>query len=392
MLIVVIWSLGRNQTLGAWNGFWRRRMHWLGVGAAATVVYLVAHAAVLTALDAPPGDGREMFSLPSQQIARVVRDAPDSLTDADRNAIARYYPGIDVGASYEFDRADAVKNQLDSQALAATPSDYLNLWLRLGKDHPASYLDTLLASTTGYWYPGAPYKATGSAYRLVSPDDWVMLVNRPFYRPGLTVEQVDPNLGSDRESVDPRRDALAKEINYRLPQLPIIGWAFSIGAWTWAAVVLTAVVILRRRRVAAPVVVLQILVWGTAMISPVYAEARYSLPMLAMLPLLLAIAGSARLASTRLAARGEDQAVPEVVAEGADAHGHDLRVTMVETTFDGISWIWNPTASRENRPRSRRLIPTPTTRYRENEPRKNRARAPPLGIIASADRGGGRRA
>ncbi|MHA3724900.1 DUF6020 family protein [Leucobacter sp. HY1910] len=298
MLLIVLFFLGRDRLQGLWRGFYLRRAQWLGLGGTAVILYVAGHAALITTLDALPGDKREMFSLPSQQIARVVRDYPEQLDASSREAIDRYYAGADIGKAYVFDRADAVKNRFDSEAFDADPAGFVKLWLRQGAEHPASYVDTLLASTTGYWYPDMPYAKRGPAYRLVSHDDWVMMLNASStaFKGENTAHELDPNLDSDRTEPGRYRAFFAHEINHKLPQLPIIGWALNIGVWTWAAVFLTAIAMLRRRSAAAPVSVLLLLVWGTAMISPVFAEARYAAPLLSMLPLLAVIAGSRRTA------------------------------------------------------------------------------------------------
>ena len=292
LLIVCVWAMGRSGIRRGWNRWWPDRIRWLGIGAGVVVLYVVGHAALISLVAAPASDKREMFSLPSQQIARVVRDNPESLTDAQRAAIARFYPDADIGKAYTFDRADAVKNRFDSAAFDADARGYLSLWAELGLAHPLSYVDTLLASTTGYWYPHAPYRIPPSGYRLVSHDDWVMMLNTPAHRSGLTVDEIDPAATSSRDDPEAHRALLAKEINLRLPQIPGVGLAVTIGAWTWAAVILTAASVLRRRAEALPAAVLCVLVWGTAMISPVYAEARYASPVLALLPLFLVVAGA----------------------------------------------------------------------------------------------------
>ena len=75
-------------------------------------------------------------------------------------------------------------------------------------------------------------------------------------------------------------------VNVHLPSIPVLGAAFSIGGWTWAALVFAAVAFLRRRRAHVPVFLLAAAVLATCLISPVFAEARYAYPILLLLPLL----------------------------------------------------------------------------------------------------------
>ena len=256
------------------------RRRWLVAGAAAVVAYLVIHAGLMAAFHVEPGSEAEAYSLPSQQIARVVRDDGAALSAEDHAAIERYYPGTNLGEVYRPRLADPVKGALDTQALDADRPGYLGLWLRLGVEYPQAWGDAALAATSGYWYPG-------TTYLQVRAEDWTVQVSRYSVADDVPRDAIDPNVSS---CADPPayRTAMASAVNSWLRVLPVPGWLQSLGLWFWACVVLAVMAWLRHRAEAVPVVVLAGMVWVTCMVSPVYAEARYAYPLLLLVPVLAA--------------------------------------------------------------------------------------------------------
>lgn len=257
----------------------RTLVTWLGLGLIAVGSYFAIHTTLLDSLDATAGSKVEAFSVPSQQIARVVRDAPESLTTQDWADLARFYPGGDLGLDYLPHLADNTKGAMDAAAFEADPRGYLEFWTRLGKANPVLYVEATLAGTSGYWYPHTRYWQTQAT-------DWTVLVNTPQYNHGVTPGSVDPEITDPRLEPPWHKGAAATMVNVHLPSIPVLGAAFSIGGWTWAALVFAAVAFLRRRRAHVPAFLLAAAVLGTCLISPVFAEARYAYPILLLLPLL----------------------------------------------------------------------------------------------------------
>ncbi|WP_156174991.1 MULTISPECIES: DUF6020 family protein [unclassified Leucobacter] len=284
MVLVVVCFLGAHA--------WKARAKWLAIGLLPVVLYLLAQPLLLDLTNAAPGSTREMFSVPSQQISRVVRDDPKSLSAEQRESIARFYSGKNLGALYDPHLADPVKNALDTEALNSDLSGYLLLWAKLGAEHPKAYLESFLEGTVGYWYPNVSYWKVNSA-------DWVAKANQfhanelkdPSHGPGMSEEFLS-QIPSDRTTNEGYRRVLSAEVDNRLPDIPVIGWTLKLGAWTWAVLICAAIAFVRRRVIAIPVLVLEAFVWVSCLISPVFAEARYAIPMLAMLPLLAVLAGT----------------------------------------------------------------------------------------------------
>lgn len=254
------------------------RLRWLATGLASFVLYSGLHMGLIAALHVQPASETEAWSLPVQQIARVAKNHPGELSPAEESKLEYFFQGEDIGAIYEPWKSNVVKDRIDPEALAADRAGLIALWVALGKEHPATYLDALAAQTYGYWYPE-------TYYWMVPALDWTAMVN-------LEADRIPETEGLQEEVPEGRitgtliRERVAAELNGNLRHIPVFGWLFSLGAWSWAALVLAGVAVARRQLVAVPAVVLAGMVWAACMISPVYAEARYAFPLLLLLPLL----------------------------------------------------------------------------------------------------------
>lgn len=228
---------------------------------------------------ATPGSSVEAFSLPSQQIARTVRDASGSLTNNQSTAIEHFYPGVELGEIYEPDLADPTKGALDEKALQDDLPGYVKLWFSTMLTAPRAHVEASLAGTSGYWNPE-------TRYWLVQGGDWTFLVNGAKYNQERPPVVVDRQVVGLREGIAPHKVDAVIGVNEHLRSVPVLRWFLSLGAWTWLTLILVAVAALRRSRTAAPAAAASLLVLGTCLISPVFAEARYAYPMLLLLPVL----------------------------------------------------------------------------------------------------------
>lgn len=260
--------------------FLRRRelMKWLIVGLGSVVLFLAAYTGVMLALQVQPGSEVEAWSMPSQQIARVVKKHGDSLTEAQVQLTETFFPGADLGELYRPGVSDPVKKALDSSQLSANRETFLSLWFELGKEYPATYFEAFVDQTYGYWYPGV-------SYWVVSDQDWGTMVEWNAVTSERTKFLADQ---APIHSLTPDHVKLAATefVNVQMRDIPVIGWFLSLGAWTWATTLLGVIALLRRQSIATVVLLISGMVWLSAMFSPVFAEARYVYPMLLLLPLL----------------------------------------------------------------------------------------------------------
>lgn len=101
-----------------------------------------------------PGGKQEIFALPLQQVANVIRSEPSLLTSEDWDIVANTYPiGVDkLSKAYDWKAADGVKGY--SQPKHADYIRFLQLWVKLGWEKPGSYLGAWLGLNAGWFTPG----------------------------------------------------------------------------------------------------------------------------------------------------------------------------------------------------------------------------------------------
>ncbi len=123
--------------------------------AGCVALYFAASGALAWALDAESGSRVEMLSIPLQQLARVLRDDPQSVTQSDRGLIDEFYWEDDPAALYDPAIADPVKWAIDYDLIDERPGDILAVWARLGASHPTEYAEAFLQQNLPYLLPGA---------------------------------------------------------------------------------------------------------------------------------------------------------------------------------------------------------------------------------------------
>lgn len=266
-----------------------RRSPLLAGGAFATgiVVYLAGHAGLIALTGAETGSPAEALSVPVQQIARTVRDHGADLPEHTRAEIEFFFPGVDLAKRYKPGLSDPVKGALDRQRFTDNKGRFVSLWFSVVRQYPATATKATLVGTRGYWYPK-------THHWLVFTSDWDAQVGG-FLRDvlGLDPASLDPNFQEGDEALSRPKVVVENLIHGGLRAAPLLDLALYLGYWTWAAVLLTGGLWVRRRSVGIPAVAVAVCSWGICMISPVFAEARYALPILVTLPVMLGALTSA---------------------------------------------------------------------------------------------------
>jgi hypothetical protein len=266
----------------------RDLFRWVGFGISAIMLYLAGHALIVLALDVRPGSEVEAWSLPVQQIARTAKLDAETLSDAERATIAKFFNDADLGKRYEPGSSDPIKGVLSEDLMKTNRSEFIDLWIRLGKEHPITYVDATLNQTLGYWYPDV-------TYWMVSASSWSDILRftaadkrRDTVEKRIAISLYKDLNGGVTTAVVPYTPELYPLNSIR--RIPIIGWFLSLGAWVWSAILLCAVSVVRRNPQTRSVGILMSAVWVTCLLSPVFAEARYAYPIFLLLPLLGSLA------------------------------------------------------------------------------------------------------
>ena len=123
------------------------------VGGAA-LIYLLYVGPFYSLMNVGGGSLAEMLSVPMQQMARVYTYERDSVSEEDLELLYEIIPQEYLSV-YEATNADNVKWGFEEETFLESPLVYLKLWIRLGLQHPLTYINSFLIQTVDYWYPFA---------------------------------------------------------------------------------------------------------------------------------------------------------------------------------------------------------------------------------------------
>ena len=116
---------------------------------------------------AEKGSKAEMLSLPMQQMARSYVYHQEEFSKEDRDELLRFFDESAL-LQYTYYLSDPVKNGLDMEEFEL--SDFVRLWLRLGRQFPGEYVKSPLYNTMGLWYMGGD-SSCYVEYRMLPPFD-----------------------------------------------------------------------------------------------------------------------------------------------------------------------------------------------------------------------------
>jgi len=222
---------------------------------------------VLTAMQIPGSDSVESLSIPIQQVSRVIVDG-SSLSDADSELLSHVVDLDEVPSLYISWLSDPMKEEIRSKDLSyfeSHLSDYVNLWIRLGLKHPASYLKAWIDQTKGYWNAGYDY----FLYAETITDN------------SYGVEKTAG--GNPIASMFSLYFGLSRHIIFFEP-------LHSIGLHVWILILCFLLNLLKRREEWVISVPVLLLVAGLWIGTPVYCSFRYVYPLFVSFPLILSTA------------------------------------------------------------------------------------------------------
>ena len=208
----------------------------------------------------------EGFSIPLQQIARVVFYDPDSLSDDQKQVIADYFNGRDLAALYNPVLSNNVKFSLDEDAFAKNPQPLIKLWWDLGRTHLKAYIEAPLQNSYGYWWPGA-VKLQNAALGL-GYENYCGIHSQPLIRSKI-MEKIGDFM-----------------LNDRYYTVPVLSWLFTPGLFGWILFFLWRWSRYRSNSMRIALVPLLSL-WIQMLGCPAFCELRYVYGLPAALPLMM---------------------------------------------------------------------------------------------------------
>lgn len=228
-------------------------------------VYMVLILHVLyPALKISPGSKAEMYSVPFQQIARLVKEQGDHIAKEDREVIGKVLTKYDeLAERYNPELADPVKSTYNKYTTSAEMSDFLKVWAKYLGKYPSLYVQATMCGCYGYFYPEAEH--------------W--LVYTQIEPPGLNYGVKSP------EKLRTWRMEL-NQMSYIIKQIPGLGMLVSLGFYTWLLIFQIVYLVYRKeyRKILlwTPIIVLIL----TVLVGPANTMPRYVYPMVLSMPLL----------------------------------------------------------------------------------------------------------
>ena len=111
---------------------------------------------------------KEMSSVPSQQLGRVLLKNPSVYSFDDLEKLKEYYNNIETlknACKNNPSIADLQKNQLDQKKVNEDKIGYIKFWLEIGIKDTKNYIEAFLYNNLGLWYPNKNYPD----YRMYHP-------------------------------------------------------------------------------------------------------------------------------------------------------------------------------------------------------------------------------
>lgn len=233
-------------------------------------VYMVLILHVLyPALKISPGSKAEMYSVPFQQIARLIKEQGDHIEKEDQEVIRKVLPKYDkLAKRYNPELADPVKSTYNKYTTQKEMSDFLKVWAKYLRKYPSLYVQATMANCYGYFYPEAEH--------------W--LVYTQIEPPGLAYGVESP------EKLSVWRKEL-NQMSYIIKQIPGLGMLVSLGFYTWLMIIQIVFLVYRKENKKILLWVPLIVLMLTVFVGPANTMPRYIYPLILSMPLLWALSG-----------------------------------------------------------------------------------------------------
>lgn len=222
----------------------------------------------------------DVLSVIWQPLARTVRDHKEEFTQQELKTLKELVDIQPFGDAYDSRICDPVRNYITMEPFKQNPAKYIKLWAALGIKYPKSYLDALLASGYGYYYPE-------TLYWVYTPSSYLTTV-KTFNERGLCF---DPNAESYDYKIAEKVQAIRTHLISPLScarRIPFISWFFSIGLY-FEIYLLLFVYNLKKQQSLLPLYLIPLAIFISCIMSPVFAEMRYAYPAILIFPVFSAI-------------------------------------------------------------------------------------------------------
>lgn len=225
---------------------------------------------LLPALHITPGSIREVFSVPFQQTARLVKYHSDDLSTSEIETIDKVLGYETLGDRYKPNIVDPVKNEFNKETTNEELIEYFKVWFMGLFKHPVTYINATVNTVYGYFYPNT--------------SNWYVYHN---YDKRLT------NAGLDYHYIKvlsiPR--AILSGFGLAYPYIPLLGASVNIGFNVWIYMFLLTFLIVEHKKKFILLLMPAFILLLTCVVGPVNTYFRYMVPIVFSLPLIIGLIG-----------------------------------------------------------------------------------------------------
>ena len=223
---------------------------------------------VAKSLGVKEGSIREVLSMPFQQTGRYLRDYPDDVSEAEKEAISKVLPYDIIAARYLPELADGVKDVYIESASKQDLINYFKAWFTMFLKHPEVYVSAFLNQTYGYYYPFSNYTEL-STFQFY-------IMGEPLDTGEFDIYYVfSPNI---RENIIYYTEAWRT--------LPGLAQIVNPGTYTWILLFMIGYLIYKKQWKKAIPLLPAIMNIAICIVSPVNGYLRYAMPLMACMPIL----------------------------------------------------------------------------------------------------------
>ena len=250
-----------------------KKKKWLiGITAAVFVtLFLIYKLLFVPAFASYKPDGREMYSVPIQQLMAVYTREDAHLSDDDKATIERLFP--EEGRVYLPYIADIPKSTVDMNYYKENRKAVNEMYFRLMKENTGIYVDAFLSLNCGLWYPG--FELT------LYPDGTKGFWPVTCYEPAV--------MNSQLEFVEQYHKNIEASIFSR--KWSMTSYLVAPGSFFWLFLTFFGYVIEKKKTKYYPLFFFALMYFATFLLGPV-ALVRYVIFLYVLLPIYLTIYSS----------------------------------------------------------------------------------------------------
>lgn len=237
-----------------------------GIVAGVLVISWILQGPVLAVMNIKQTQYAEAFSIPAQQIARVIT-AGCPLTDDEEELLSNIMDVDEIPQLYKEYISDPVKAEIAETGddyLREHKVEFLKLWIQLGLKYPQHYAAAYVEQTKGYWNGGYDYLVYST---IVHENDLGIVEN-----PDSTIGRMAANLyfwGFDKQ-------AFCQPLQ-------------SIGLHVWILLAVLVINLLKKREEALLTIPVIMVIATLLIATPVFSEFRYAYSVFTTLPFIGAV-------------------------------------------------------------------------------------------------------